>query len=185
MKPSLPRTSVTDPLQIATLDLPNGGAVGVTFCPGKQQPHALTGSWTRDLNLDLEVISSWGAVAVVTLMEQWELQALSVEQLGERFTQLGLEWFHLPIIDGNVPDEAWKARWIVVGPILHGYLDAGRRVVVHCKGGLGRAGTVAAQILVERGEAAQNAIGQVRAVRPGAIENDIQARYLAALPSGT
>ncbi|WP_199536080.1 hypothetical protein [Dyella solisilvae] len=32
------RTSATDPLRIATIDAPNGGAIGITFAPGKRQP---------------------------------------------------------------------------------------------------------------------------------------------------
>ena len=41
----------------------------MTFCPGKYDRHAMSGYWDRDLNLDLDAIQEWGAVAVVTLME--------------------------------------------------------------------------------------------------------------------
>ena len=42
-----PRTSLSDPLHIAALSLPDGGAIGITFCPGKQQAQAQTGAWAR------------------------------------------------------------------------------------------------------------------------------------------
>ncbi len=49
------RTSLTHPLQIAVvragLDF---GRVGITFCPGKYDRHAMTGEWVRDLALDLD-----------------------------------------------------------------------------------------------------------------------------------
>ncbi len=44
------RTSLTHPLQIATFQpFPGSGKIGITFCPGKVQPGAMSGSWNRDL----------------------------------------------------------------------------------------------------------------------------------------
>ncbi len=42
------KTSATHPLQIGELGLRNG-RLGLTFCPGKQQPGALSGAWAHDL----------------------------------------------------------------------------------------------------------------------------------------
>lgn len=177
------RTSLTHPLEIATVPLEGGGAVGITFCPGKRQPGALTGAWHRDLALDLDRVVAWGAVAVVTLLEAHELAALGVEGLGEAVEARGLAWHHLPIPDVGVPDAAFEAAWAYAGLRLRGHLAAGGRVLVHCKGGLGRGGTIAARLLVERGWAPERAIAAVRAARPGAIETEAQARHvLAARP---
>lgn len=57
---------------------------------------------------------------------------------------------------------------------------AGRHVVFHCRGGLGRAGTFAACALVVSGRTAEQAIAETRAARPGAIETDAQAAFVAA-----
>ena len=47
------RTSLTHPLQIAAVDAgPEFGRVGITFCPGKYDPHAMSGAWDRDLATD-------------------------------------------------------------------------------------------------------------------------------------
>jgi ADP-ribosyl-[dinitrogen reductase] hydrolase len=54
----------------------------------------------------------------------------------------------------------------------------GGRVLVHCKGGLGRAGTIAARLLVELGEKPENAIAQVRLVRIMAIETGVQEDHV-------
>ena len=51
-------------------------------------------------------------------------------------------------------------------------------MLVHCKGGLGRAGLVSARLLVEAGHSPCEAIALVRSVRPGAIETAAQARYV-------
>ena len=56
------------------------------------------------------------------------------------------------------------------GARLRERLRAGERVLVHCRGGLGRAGAVAARLLIEFGATPVTAIAQVRAARPRAIE---------------
>jgi ADP-ribosyl-[dinitrogen reductase] hydrolase len=57
-------------------------------------------------------------------------------------------------------------------------LCGGHDVLVHCRGGLGRAGTIAARLLVELGMEPAEAIARVRAVRPGAIETPEQERFV-------
>jgi protein-tyrosine phosphatase len=54
-------------------------------------------------------------------------------------------------------------------------------VLVHCRGGVGRAGTVAARILVELGTPATEAVRQVRAARAGAIETRSQLEHVLGL----
>ncbi len=179
------RTSHTRPLQIAELEAPNGGVVGVTFCPGKHQAGAMTGAWARDLAVDLEAIRAWGAGMVVTLVDDRELADMRVRGLGAAVQALAMKWLHLPITDVSTPTPEWEARWTKERPIVHARLDRGGKVLVHCKGGLGRAGTVAARVLVERGMDAEAAMKTVRRVRPGAIETFAQQRYVDATPRGS
>ena len=160
------------------------GKVGVTFCPGKHQSDALTGVWRRDLGLDLDAISAWGATIVVTLVTAEEMMALRVSHLGEQVSARGMRWLHLPIPDVSTPAAEWERRWKEERGWIHSELDAGRRVLVHCKGGLGRAGLVAARILIERGEQPSAALAAVRAARPGAIETVAQEQYLLRLHRG-
>ena len=65
-----------------------------------------------------------------------------------------------------------------MGPRISEQLRQGGAVVVHCRGGLGRAGMVAAMLLVMTGEDPRRAIERVRAVRPGAIETPAQEAYV-------
>jgi ADP-ribosyl-[dinitrogen reductase] hydrolase len=180
------RTSLTHPLEIAALSAgPTFGRVGITFCPGKYDRHAMSGYWERDLSRDLDAIRDWGAVAVVTLVEPNELVALRVEHLGGEVLRRKMLWFHLPIIDVSTPDEGFERQWEVAGNELHTLLRSGRDVLVHCRGGLGRAGTIGARLLIELGMEPATAIRQVRAARPGAIETNEQEKYVMGVHKRT
>jgi ADP-ribosyl-[dinitrogen reductase] hydrolase len=66
--------------------------------------------------------------------------------------------------------------------VIFDTLNHGHAVALHCWAGLGRAGTVAARILMEReGMSADEAIAYVRQARPGSIETAAQVDYLQSL----
>ena len=170
------KNSQNSPLQIAQVLLePAMGSLGLTLCPGKKDS---SNNWNRDLAQDLQVIRDWGATIVVTLIEDHEFQILSVQTLERDVRALGMDWLHLPILDVSIPDHRFEDAWVLEGPKLHKRLDCGERILIHCRGGLGRTGLVAARILVERGCDPQIAIKRIRAVRPHAIETSAQERYV-------
>ncbi|WP_316232910.1 cyclin-dependent kinase inhibitor 3 family protein [Bradyrhizobium sp. SZCCHNPS2010] len=169
------RTSQTHPLEIAEVRAsPSHGRIGITFCPGKHDSVAYTGAWARELAADLDVIAAWGARVVLTLVEPAELAALKVPNLGAEVRARGLDWRHLPIPDYSVPPPGFEAQWQSHGREIRALLRQGEDIVVHCKGGLGRAGMIAARLLVELGMPPEQAIREVRRVRPGAIETPAQ-----------
>lgn len=173
------RTSLTHPLRVATVPAGDGlGKIGVTFCPGKVQTDGATGSWNRDLATDIRAISDWGATALVTLIEDHEIEGLQVRGIEAECQRHGIDWLHLPIPDVSTPSDEFEAAWATVGEGLRSRLRNDFNVLVHCKGGLGRAGTIAARLLVELGADPKEAMRKVRAVRPGAIETVEQERHV-------
>ena len=170
------RTSRSSPLQIAEVTLgPAEGCLGLTLCPGKKDPGS---GWNRDLPEDLELIRDWGATTIITLIEDHEFILLNIERFGYEVEKLGMDWLHLPIRDVDIPDERFEQAWLTAGPGIHERLDGGQRILIHCRGGLGRTGVVAGLILTERGVEPQSAIHRIRAVRPHAIETWAQERYV-------
>jgi ADP-ribosyl-[dinitrogen reductase] hydrolase len=171
------RTSLTHPLQIATVPvLGTPGFLGLTFCPGKRDAAA---EWQRDLDADLAVIRDWGADVVVTLVEAEELELLAVTGLEAAVARHGMQWLHLPIRDVSVPDAAFEQQWQATGAKLRATLRRGGRLLVHCRGGLGRAGMISARILVEFGMPAAAAIAAIRRARsPSAIETIEQENHV-------
>ncbi|WP_462118548.1 ADP-ribosylglycohydrolase family protein [Methylorubrum extorquens] len=164
---------------IATLPAGDGlGRIGVTFCPGKVQTDGATGLWNRDLATDIRAISDWGATTLVTLIENHEIEALEVGGLEAECQRHGIDWLHLPIPDVSTPTRTFEAAWTGVGVGFRSRLRNGFNVLVHCKGGLGRAGTIAARLLVELGCDPEDAVQMVREVRPGAIETVEQEHHV-------
>jgi protein-tyrosine phosphatase/nicotinamidase-related amidase len=143
--------------------------VGLTLCPGRRDRD-------RDLSADLAALVATGATDLVCLLPETELEWAGVPDLSSRAEQAGLIVHHWPIGDQAAPDPEDAAEWL---PRLAARLDAGARVVLHCMGGLGRSGLVAACLLRTRGLTADAAVATVRAARgPRAIETPAQLEFV-------
>ena len=171
------KTSLTHPLKIDAMPC-GGGLLGMTLCPGKQVTSNPYNRWERDLALDMGVIVDWGASTVVSLMEEEEFRKFGVQALGDIAEDAGLEWHCLPIEDVSIPDERFERLWTYSGHVLRGKLALGERIVVHCRGGIGRTGTIGARLAIECGVAQKEALDRVRAVCPRRVETPDQEAYV-------
>jgi len=63
----------------------------------------------------------------------------------------------------------FEEEWETAGEELLQILRDDGRIVLHCRGGLGRTGTIAARLLVEFGMDPCDSIRRVRVARMGAI----------------
>lgn len=155
--------------KIDSLTLPDSQArIGLCACPGQ----------FASLSGDLLRLRDWGARGLVTLIEDHELELLGVTSLPEEIEALGMRWWHLPIRDMDTPDAGFEIRWQRTGQELRSLLGDGFSVALHCHGGKGRTGTIAARLLVELGSAPALAIKRVRAARPGSIETTAQEKFV-------
>jgi protein-tyrosine phosphatase len=172
--PTTDGTGTPHPLRVAELPLGDrGGCIGLGVCPGKHD-----GALPRDLSLDLAALRHWGASAVLTLLQVSEFELLRVPDLGLRVQAAGMNWLHAPVADFSVPDDTFLARWPLLCKVLLARVARGERVFIHCRGGLGRSGLVAALVLIEAGTAPAAALLAVRGVRPGAVETAEQERFV-------
>ena len=174
------KTSISHPLRVDFVGgLPCEGRLGLTFAPGKKGPSLYGGTWDRDMDADLRRLRSHvRADVLVSLLEPHEFDALGISGLLEHAEQVGLRAMHFPIRDVDVPPPSADREFGELVDAIASDLEAGRTVVVHCRGGLGRSGLVAASVLTRLGFGGDDAITEVRRVRPGAIETEAQEVYV-------
>lgn len=179
------RNSTTHPLYVSWVELEGEeGALGLTLCPGKYQPVASTGSWDRQLDVDVQALVDMGVSHLVSLITEEDMRMLRVEDLPQQVQTSGLIWDHLPFADTTAPTEAWMEQ---ANPVLNRIIDAipaGAKVVVHCMGGLSRAGTFASLYLWLRGMDMREAIRTVREIRSPLAINTRQAAFLMRMANG-
>ena len=108
------KTSESHPLRIAEVDLSEYQKLGLSFCPGKTQPNAMSGPWKRDLETDLFRIRSKGYEGGGSLMRDPNSLNLKFEmRKGRLRMQKAWIWFHL---DGDVPTKpimTASMRWSI------------------------------------------------------------------------
>lgn len=170
-----------DPLRVDLLPAdvwPLAGRLGMTIAPGKKAP-GMSGEWDRDLEKDVARLREvHDASLLVCLVTHEELDALGIPALGDVCARRAIGFLHFPVRDGGVPTDM-----VAFAGVVRAVVDAARKgdnVVVHCRGGLGRTGTVVACALVALGRSPDDAIRAVRAARRGAIENALQERCVQA-----
>lgn len=163
-------SSVTSPYTVVDIaHFNNGVAMGrlsVSIAPGKQDHR-----WNRSLEADLTAIKANGIHVIVCLLEWSEMGKLGIAEYPRRAQEMGFIFLHLPIKDRRAPNQGDVNALV---PIIVQLLSNGRHVLVHCRGGLGRAGTISACCLSHYGYTRDAAVNLVRTQRPGAIQTDGQ-----------
>ncbi|WP_348540039.1 dual specificity protein phosphatase family protein [Shimia sp. R11_0] len=123
---------------------------------------------------DVATLRAWGADLVIGVTEVGEMQALGAAALPDALSGAGMTWVHWPIRDFDVPDRAREREWPALLEQVKKVLEAGGKVLVHCRGGCGRSGMVVLRLLLGMGEPLGEALSRLRDLRPCAIETDAQ-----------
>lgn len=168
------KTSLAFPLRLDRIPVAGRpGRLSLTICPGKKDA-----VWDRDLVEDLAALRAAGVRHVVYMLEDDELCMLGIADYGRALRAAGIAPHHLPIPDGGTPGAGGFDRMLDAVNLIRMRLSLGEHVVVHCRGGLGRAGMVAACVLVSDGMTAPEAMLLVRGYRPRAIETIGQEAFV-------
>jgi len=156
------------------------GQIAMAGCPGRTGTAIMPSNSSWRLQRDVATLRHWGAQALVTLLDKAEFSWLRLAQLPGLLSVQGIDWYHLPMRAGGVPDERFEGQWRAVAPRLRSILWCGGRVAVHCLDGRCRTALISAKLLIELGCPSQDAINRVRGARPGVLADPDAEKFLRA-----
>lgn len=145
------------------------GNIGLTILPGRKD-------YSRSIDEDLKQLKMYEVNTIVPLITDDEFGHFGVTDLLEKYNDYGFSVHRLPIMDQLVSSEEEMADMV-------SYLDKAvqnnEKVLLHCVGGLGRSGLVAASYLKFKGLNSNEAIKAVRKVRgPRTVESKVQEEFV-------
>lgn len=145
------------------------GKLGLTILPGRKD-------YNRSLPDDLAAMQAQSVTHVVPLITEDEFKIYGVDELLDTYQQAGFVVRHQPILDQSVCSSSEMRelmQWI------NQNLAKDAHIMIHCVGGLGRSGLVAACYLTTQGFSAEEAIKEVRHVRSSrAVESAAQEGFI-------
>jgi protein-tyrosine phosphatase len=150
-----------------------GGRLGIAARPRG-------GDWLAD------EVATWRAAGVdvlVSLLTSDEIAALDLDQEAAVAKRSGMDFLSFPIADRNTPASRNATLRLVHG--LEKRLNEGKNVLIHCRQGIGRAGLMAAAILVVSGAAPKEAFRSIGSARGCPVpETAEQQRWIVQLAEG-
>jgi protein-tyrosine phosphatase len=152
-----------------TLRLASGAALIFTPCPG-----------TKNTSVEeaVSTLKAAGANALITLMPADELEKFEASALPRLCADQGITWFHLPVEDDHAPDERFAEAFGKQKASLMSLLEQRDTVAIHCRGGSGRTGFMAAILMLETGHDWDDVVCDVQGLRPGALKMPVHLDYL-------
>ena len=169
------RTSDNNPIEVDFIDpelLNSSGRIAMSIAPGKITEDSQY-IWERDLDIDLKRLhSEIGVSHVFCLLEDEELQEIGLSQYFEKLANLGIGHSTFPVDDFGKPES--QDEFFSIVSEANQKIDAGETVLIHCNGGKGRTGMMAAACLVHKGYDPEEAIQLVKEKRKGALSVEIK-----------
>ncbi|AOP36142.1 protein tyrosine phosphatase [Leptospira tipperaryensis] len=145
--------------------------IGLTILPGRKDRE-------RNLKEDVETIQKEGITHILCLLTENEFSEYGVKDLKEEYKNRGLDVYYCPVLDQTAP---LIEQAIPVLKWMDQALSKKGKLLIHCVGGLGRSGTLAAAYTIWKEKiSSSEAISLVRESRSErAIESKVQEEFLS------
>lgn len=130
-------------------------------------PRPRGSDWLDD---EMLALRKAGIDIVVSLLDKFEARDVGLSKEALAATCAGLEFIHFPIQDGGVPAiEPFDA--FLAG--LEQAIADGKRIGIHCFGGIGRSSVAAASLLIRSGVPHAAAWAQIAAARGAPVPDTL------------
>ena len=143
--------------------------LGLTILPGRKD-------YSRNLEEDIKELKKQDINVIIPLITQDEMEHYGVPDLINQYRKANFEVQSLAIKDQKAPSLDEVNKLIT---FINLKFSEGKKVLVHCVGGLGRSGLIAACVLKNHGLSSVEAIDCVRVSRSlRAIETTVQEKFV-------
>lgn len=123
-------------------------------------PRPRGGDWLED---EINSLKDEQFDVLVSLLTRDESDEFDLANESDLSRAQGLQFCEFPIQDLGIPRSTAAARELI--DKLCGGLEAGKKIAIHCRQGIGRSGLIAAGVLVASGVDPETAFRQVSAAR--------------------
>ena len=147
----------------------------ISSCPGYCKEN---GTSDERQSTHLDVMQSLGVGQVVALTPDDELDRLGLADMPRRIIDSGIAWLQVPVVNFSTPEADQLDAFMAAMAEVKAKVDQGQHILVHCRGGTGRAGKVAAVMLIHYGIAPDDAITMIRQQREGCIQTEEQEQFV-------
>jgi len=126
------------------------------------------------LNDEIQGLKKLGYDLVVSFLEKFEEIELELTEERILCEQNEIEFLSFPIPDRCVPDD--KSFFDLVSNVYH-KITEGKKAILHCRGGIGRAGITATSILIRHGLSGNDAFREVSDARGVQIPDTEEQKF--------
>jgi len=153
----------------------NFGKLGLCGCPG-----TLLDSDKQIIGIEntLKIFKNHQIDIIVSLLETSELKLIGCDNLTKEIKLNNFVWFHFPITDFDIPTKNSLSELNLLLSELEKFLKKEKNIIIHCKAGLGRTGTIASLLLTKLGLSTKNAVHYIRKYRQGSIDTNEQKNFV-------
>lgn len=140
-------------VKIYWINYEESGGIGI-------MPRPRGGDWLDD---EMRSLRASGVEVVVSLLESQEVAELDLGQEQAVCKVHAMEYISFPISDRSVPSS--RAGVESLSDRLAEFISEGKKVVIHCRQGIGRSAIIAACVLAERGMSVDEAFERIAQAR--------------------
>ena len=143
-------------------------------------PRPRGGDWLED---EISALKQLEVGAVISLLEAHEVADLDIAAEQALCEAQDIEFLSFPVVDRDIP--ASLPEFSRFAEKVASLLRENKSVVVHCRQGVGRAGLLAACVLILNGISADEALSRISQVRGCAVpETEEQKAFVLKFENG-